>query len=131
MNILLVSSFESFFQLIGVLLIFVFVLAITWLTTKWMAGYQKKHTINKNLKVIESIRVGNNKYVSIVEAGEVYLVVAIGKDEVTLLTQLTRDQLTDLSFMKEEKSTMNSETFQEMLSHMKDKFPKKQDKDDK
>lgn len=34
------SGFQNFMELIGVLLIFVFVLVITLYTTKWIAGYQ-------------------------------------------------------------------------------------------
>ena len=45
---------------------------------------------------MESIRVGNNKFIAIVKAGEVYLVVAVGKDDVTLLTQLTEEQLSEV-----------------------------------
>ena len=96
-NILLSSSLKSFFELIALLLIFVFVLLVTYAATKWMAGYQKAHYANKNLKVIETVPVGNNKMISLVEAGEVYLVVSIGKDEVNLLAQLTKEQLKDFS----------------------------------
>ena len=126
MNILLVSSLDSFIQLIGVLLIFVFVLIITWLTTRWMAGYQKSHASNKNLQIIESIRITNNKFISIVKAGEVYLVVAVGKDEINFLTKLTREELTSLSFMEEKNEEIIPGNFEELLGKMKNKFPKKQ-----
>ncbi len=126
MNILLASSLDSFFQLIGVLLIFVFVLAITWLTTRWMAGYQKAHTSNKNLQIVESIRITNNKFISIIKAGEVYLVVAVGKDEIHLLTKLSEDELGSLPNMEEKQETMLPENFQEIFRRMKNKFPKKQ-----
>ena len=98
MTILLSSSFHSLVQLIGALIIFAFVLGITYLTTRWMGGFQKSRSNNKNLHIIETINVGNNKYISIVEAGTVYLVVSVGKDEVHLLTQLTREQLKEFSF---------------------------------
>ena len=37
--ILLSASFRSLMQLIGVLIIFVFVLIITYFTTKWVGGF--------------------------------------------------------------------------------------------
>lgn len=120
------SSLHSLFQLIGALIIFVFVLGITYLTTRWMGGFQKRQSNNKNLRIVETIGVGNNKYISIVEAGTVYLVVSIGKDEVHLLAQLTREQLKDLSFEQCEDKT-NQESFAEILEKIKDKLPKKQD----
>ena len=123
MTILLSSSFHSLVQLIGALIIFAFVLGITYLTTRWMGGFQKSRSNNKNLHIIETINVGNNKYISIVEAGTVYLVVSVGKDEVHLLTQLTREQLKDFSFEHVEEQ----ESFTEILEKLKDKLPKKQD----
>ena len=126
MTILLSSSFHSLVQLIGALIIFAFVLGFTYLTTRWMGGFQKSRSNNKNLHIIETINVGNNKYISIVEAGTVYLVVSVGKDEVHLLTQLTREQLKDFSFehVGEKES---QESFTEILEKLKDKLPKKQD----
>lgn len=126
MTILLSSSFHSLVQLIGALIIFAFVLGITYLTTRWMGGFQKSCSNNKNLHIIETINVGNNKYISIVEAGTVYLVVSVGKDEVHLLTQLTREQLKDFSFEHVEEKE-SQESFSEILEKLKDKLPKKQD----
>jgi flagellar protein FliO/FliZ len=123
MNILLDSSFESFLQLIWVLLIFVFVLAITYFTTRWIGGYQKTHSNNKNLAIVEAIRVGNNKTVCIVRAGKKYLVVSVGKDEVQMLTELTEEELTELP-AENELEQVPHESFQEVLNKLKDKLPK-------
>lgn len=86
--ILAATSLDSFVQLITVLIIFVFVLILTYFTTRWMAGIQKGRSFNKNLRIIETISVGNNKMISIVEAGTKYIVVSIGKDDVNYLTEL-------------------------------------------
>ncbi len=126
MNILLSSSLESFIQLVGVLLIFAFVLAITYLTTRWMGGYQKAHSHNKNLRIIETIHVGNNKMISIIAAGKKYLVVSVGKDEVHMLAELSEEELKELPDTGE-KSVMPQESFQQILGKLKDKLPKKQD----
>lgn len=91
---LLTSVGESIFQLIVVLAIFVGVLALTYYVTKWLAGYQKAQQFNKNLEIVETIKLTTNKYVQIVRAGEDHFyVVALGKDEVTLLGSLTTDDL--------------------------------------
>mgnify|MGYP000169941065 CR=1 FL=1 len=124
-NVLLTGSLESFIQLLGALFIFAVVLAATYLTTRWMGGMQRGRQNNKNLHVIETISVGNNKMISIVEAGSVYLVVSVGKEEVHLLAQLTRDQLKDFSFELEQ-SGKKQDSFAEILNQLKDKLPKKQ-----
>ena len=129
--ILLSSSFESAMQLIGALLIFAIVLVITYFTTKWVGGYQKLSMRNKNLQIVESLSVAPNKYLSLVKAGEVYLVIAVGKDEVTLLTQLTKEQLSEVPvFDSSQGNTMSGKTvvaenFQEVLEKVKGHFPKK------
>lgn len=119
-----ISSVSSFFQLIGVLLIFLFVLLLTYLTTRWIAGYQKGHSFNKNLKIIETLKIAQNKYIQIIEAGGEYLVIALGKDEVCLLAKLTADQLTDLQ-TEELPSGVGTETFKELLDRFKNHLPKK------
>lgn len=85
----------------------------------------KRQKQNKNLHIIETIGVGNNKMISIVEAGTVYLVVSVGKDEVHLLAQLTREQLKDFSFESQQKTVETQESFSEILSKLKDRLPKK------
>ncbi len=134
--ILLSSSLQSFFQLLGVLLIFVFVLFITYFVTKWIGNFQKIRTHGGSLQVVESIQIAANKYIQIIKAGDVYLVIAVGKDEVTMLTQLTGEQLGITENETDEgitsgKVTAGSiaaqETFQEVMNRLKGHFPKKQD----
>ena len=92
---LLMTSFgESLLQLIVVLVIFIGVLAATYFVTKWLANYQKAASYNKNLEIVETIRLTTNKYVQIVRAGsDSFYVIAIGKDEITMLGQLDKGQL--------------------------------------
>lgn len=120
--LLLSSSLDSFLQLISVLLVFVFVLGITYVTTRWMAGYQKIRMKSKNLQIVETIPAGNNKTIALVKAGTEYLVVSIAKDEIRPLTTLKEDQLTDLSFLYEGKENSQGESFQEILGQLKDKM---------
>ena len=119
------SSFSNFMQLMGVLLIFLFVLALTYVTTKWIANYQKGKSYNKNLRVIETLRLTQNKYIQIVEAGDVYLVIGVGKDEITMLTTLTEEQLKDLNTYEVQKQTQAGENFQDILNKIKTRLPKK------
>lgn len=118
-DILMTSSLESFMQLISVLVIFVFVLVITYVTTRWMAGFQKSRSYNKNLKIIETIAVGNNKLISIVAVGKKYIAVSIGKDDVHFLTEIKEDELKDLSFLDEPDKESAKESFANILEKLK------------
>lgn len=120
-----VSGGGNFLQLLGVLLIFAFVLVITYFTTRWIANYQKQQNVQRNLKVIETMKLTTNKYIQIIEVGEVYLVIGIGKDEVTMLAQLDREQLSDVSLSEQGNTNHTGESFQKILSQLKDRLPKK------
>ena len=113
------SSLESFMQLTSVLVIFVFVLVITYVTTRWMAGFQKSRSYNKNLKIIETIAVGNNKLISIVAVGKKYIAVSVGKDDVHFLTEIKEDELKDLSFLDEPDKESAKESFANILEKLK------------
>ena len=77
-----------------------------------------------NLMVLETIRIANGKFLQLVKAGDQYFVIAVGKDEVTKITELTEDQL---SVQTSNDMKNSQESFQEILSKLKDHFPKKQD----
>ena len=124
--ILLSSSLNSFIQLLGVLLIFLFVLVITYFTTKWIGGYQKVQMSGRSFQVVDTIRIANNKLVQVIKMGDVYLVIAVAKDNVTMLAKLTEAEICNgkTPGQNGEKGQM---TFQETLEKLKEHFPKKQD----
>lgn len=122
-TILLKGSGGSVLQLVTVLLLFVFVLFITGWTTKYIGNYQKMQGMNRNLELIEAIRLSNNKYLQIVRAGEKYLVIAVGKDEVHMLTELSKDEV--LQSGTETGDTITFDSFKSYLNGAKDKIRKK------
>ncbi len=93
MGLLASGSLESVARLITTLLIFAFVLFITFWTSKFVAGYQKQKMVTGNMEVVETVRIAQNKYLQIVRAGEQYFVIALGKDTVSLIAQLNPDEL--------------------------------------
>ena len=84
---------DSYIQFITVLILFVFVLVITYVVTKWIAKTQQGRAGSGNLEVIETCRITTNKYVQIVRAGSKYLVIAVGKDEIHMLTELSDKEI--------------------------------------
>ena len=118
------SNWDSFFQLIGVLLIFLFVLAITYVTTRWIGQYQQGMMQNKNIQVVETFRVSNNTFIQIIQVGKKYLVISVCKDVVNILTELTEE---DLLWMpsQEERGVKVNENFQQIFTKLKDKIPRK------
>lgn len=119
------SSFSSFLELIGVLIVFIIILIVTYYTTKWIGNYQKVHQTTKNLKIIETLRLTNTKYIQIVQAGTEYLVIAVGKDEINLLAHLTKEQMAEIPELVNQDGTMTQDSFQNVLNKVKEHFPKK------
>lgn len=91
-----VGRTDSYLQFITVLILFVFVLGVTYVTTRWIANYQKGRALAGNLEVIETMRITGNKYLQIVRAGNKYLVIAVGKDEIHMLAELSEEEVTVL-----------------------------------
>ena len=94
MRLLLTAGLgSSYAQFITVLILFVLVLGVTAVVTKWLAGYQKQQGVSGNIQVIETSRIANNKYIQIVRVGDIYMVIAVCKDTVTLLGQISEESL--------------------------------------
>ena len=114
---------DSYIQFMTVLLLFLFVLLITYWVTKWTAGYQRSQTANANMEIMETIRLSGNKYVQIIRVGRKYLAVAICKDTVTMLTEISEQ---DLVFPDE--SALKPTLFKDVLNRIQNKnFLEKED----
>ncbi len=119
------SGWGSFFQLIGVLLVFLFVLVITYATTRWIAGYQQGVMKNRNIQVIETFRVNNNKYIQVLQVGKKYMVISVCKDTMNILIELSEDDLIWKPSEGEFQGSKVNQNFQEILSRLKEKIPRK------
>lgn len=125
-SVLLASNrLESAAQLMTVLVIFIFVLVLTYLTTRFVGKYQGMQGYNKNFEAIETFRITNNKFLQLVRVGKKYLVISIGKDEVNLVMEISEDDI-DLSAGVAD----NSDAFKRMLDIAKEKIVKRGDKND-
>lgn len=109
------GSFENFIQLLVSVFIFIFVLLITYLVTRWIGNYQKAQFQNGNMQIIETMRVANGKYIQIIRIAEVYLVIAVCKDSIVTLTRLEQEDIDKLQLSGE----IKTESFQELLKKIK------------
>ena len=117
------SSLTSFIEFVTVLIIFISVLAVTFLVTKWLGGYQREKLRGTNVEVIETIKIAPGKYVEIIRPADKYMAVAIGKDTVTMLTELDENAVVRHSETNEVR--MN---FQDILNKVRNGNQKNSDK---
>jgi flagellar protein FliO/FliZ len=112
-------------QLVQVCLIFVFVLAITYAATKFIAGYQKNVYTNRSMQILTSMKVGTNKYIQVVKVADKYLVIGVSKDQITMLTELSEEEAMSLKTGANSTGAKFSENLNEVMKKMKNKLPKK------
>ncbi len=102
---------ESITQFLTVILVFVLVLVLTYLTTRFVGSYQKTRALTRNFEVIETYRITNGKYLQIVKIGKKYVVIGIGKDDITNICELSEDDIKPIP----ESSGQSFESFMSIL----------------
>ena len=97
---------ENILQLTAVVVVFILVLAGTYYVTKWIAKSGMIQSQSRNIKVIETFKITNGKYIQIIQLGT--------KDQITFLTPLDEAQL-DFS---EEVRNGQKVSFKELLDKL-------------
>ena len=111
-------------SIFSLILIFAFIVALAYFSTKFIARYQNNLLKNKTtVKIIESFRIGTNKFIAIVKIGESYYAIGVGKDEFTMIDKLNPDELTDFSVDSGSTSSKKID-FKEILSQVKNRDSK-------
>lgn len=112
---------EGIIQLIVVLIMFIFVLALAYLTARLAGRFQSNIQSRSNMHIMETMRIGNNKYVQIIKVAEHYIVIGVGKDTIEFLTELDEDELNLEAMANTDKGS-----FKDILSQ----FQKKKDENE-
>ena len=119
MMLMATGRLDNFLQFIGALFVFLLVLLVTWVVTRWIGNYQKVQMKNQNMQVVETMRISNGKYIQIVKVAEEFLVISITKEHVELLTKLDEKSVSDIHLPDEERQGTFQESFQEIRRRMK------------
>ena len=114
---------DNFLKLLVSILIFMFVLVLTKVTTQYIAKLQKVKMTGENISVIETMRLSNTKSLYIVKIGQEYFALASGKDTVSVIGKLDSSGL--CLTVENPDSPENPDSFARLL----EKFKKKQDKE--
>lgn len=107
---------DNIIQLLGAIGIFIFVLAITYFVTRWIGNYQKVQMKNRNMQVIETMRLTGNKYIQIVKVAKEYFVISVTKDRVELLTVLNKESVEALLIV----DPSEQDSFEKLLNRLKE-----------
>lgn len=113
---------DSVVQFLTLLIIFAFVIAVTYFTVRWISKVQQGQTKCSNIEIIETKRITNNKYLQIVRAGDKYILIGIGKDEINMISELNEDELIIAS-----PEVSGNTSFKEVLNKVKNLNKKTED----
>ena len=99
------SIIGRIFTVIGTLIIFAVILYLAYLTTKFLGKrYSTGSSGGKNLKVLETMYISQDKMLLIVKAGEKTILVGCAKDHMEYLCDVDSSQLV-FNTDNQEKST--------------------------
>ena len=87
------STFAGIFKLIFLVIIFIVILVLSYLVTKWYANSGLVKNKTNNIEIKESFQLAPGKTISIVRIGEKYVALAQFKDNVVKLAELTEVEL--------------------------------------
>lgn len=77
--------FNSIFSILTVLFMFAIVVALAYITTRYIGMTSVKRFKNSNMKIIEVMSLGYQKYLYIVKVADKHLILSVTKDDLRLL----------------------------------------------
>lgn len=104
----------AFAQFLTVIFLFIVILVLTYFTTRFIAGYQKNHSVNTNIESVEVMRLSPSQYVQIIRIGQKYVAIAVSKDSIEKLCELSSE---DVEAISQEVTSMNS--FRDIMDKIK------------
>ncbi|MDO5560081.1 MAG: flagellar biosynthetic protein FliO [Oscillospiraceae bacterium] len=88
------SAIGSVFSVLAAVLVFIIILYLAYISTKLIGKrYGRPSANGKNLRIIESMPAGPDKYLMIIRAGQKYLLVGSGKEHLEYICDLDSDEL--------------------------------------
>lgn len=109
-----------------VLIIFILILYLAYFVTKKVGRRLSVRAVgNKNIKILETISIGQHNAVMIIETAGKTLLVGVTQNQISLISELDSDKL----FKEDESSNVQTMDFSSALKKVLDeKFGKKIDK---
>lgn len=109
-------------RLITFLILFLIIIGIAYLTTKFLGGKGRNLLDKKNLKIIEKISLGLDKSLFLINLENQYYVITVTKNNIQLIDKLNKDNvnIVETHYLKD---TGNS-LFKDYLDKFKNKSSK-------
>lgn len=106
-------NIDSIAQLLSLIAVFIIVLVLAYYTSRFAGSFQSSRLNAGNIRIIETMRISNNKYLMIISVGERYILTAVCKDSVTYLCEIDSDKLNIREYKE------NGEEFKKIFAKLK------------
>lgn len=114
----------SIASLIGLIGVCILIIVASYFVTRLVGGKQLSRQKNSNFKTIDTFHLAQNKYLSLIQVGKRYFVIAICKDTVTMLSELKEE---DILMWRED--VQNTASFKSIFNGMLKRRPDIQGKE--
>lgn len=81
------------FDLVVLLLVFVFILFAAYYATKWVSNTGMNLQKNKNIKILEVFRINQTKYIYLVKMGDKVVALGVTKDHIEYIAEINEESL--------------------------------------
>lgn len=118
MSLYLASQLGQMFELVGLVIVFVIILVVAYFVTKWIGTSGITGTKSNNIKVIETYKITQSKYIQILRIADKYVAVAVCKDHIEYLTEINEEEIilpqtdgaSNINFLQILKNVKNNST---------------------
>jgi len=87
------SYFAQMVTLVSFIMVFIFVIFLTYYATKLISNYGFKNNKNCNIKILEVIGVSPQKTLQLIKVGSKVILVAVTKDRVEYITEINENEI--------------------------------------
>jgi len=95
------NSLENVLQLIGIVIVFLIILAAAYTVSAWVGKTQNNayRIHDRNIRVIEAFRINGNQFLQIVQIGTRYFALSVTKEQIRVIAELSEEDIhiTDIS----------------------------------
>lgn len=87
------STLDSILQILGLLVLFIIIIIAAYFATRWLGTVTAGNISNNNIKIIETYKISQTKYIQIVCVTDKYFAIGVSKDNITLLGEIDKESI--------------------------------------
>lgn len=110
------SASGNVFQLIGLVLLLILILAAAFFTSRYIGKLSLGQLKNSNFKIIDTYRISPNKFLQIIKVANKFILISVSKDTVNFISELDEAEVLIKEF-----HTKENLNFKQILDKLKNK----------